>query len=588
VTATDLSAAATAAESHEETIRRIKDATVFIKVRTEKEQGSGSGFVFQVNGDTVLVATNHHVIAPHLEGAEEEADPKDAAIKADVTVVFRSGRGSAEQSVPAEIIATDREGNRDLAILRVTGVTNPPRPIVLSQESHPTETMPVLIYGFPFGNIDKMLNNAVQGGPAITINKGSVSSLRLNEFNKVSYIQIDGSLNPGNSGGPVVDEQGRLVGVAVAQISNTTIGFAVPTGELRRMLDGRLGRLSMAFRAEKEGKADLQVQVKVIDPLKQVRGVSFYFVPAANTQQPLPKPNSDGTWPPLPGATSIRLGVNDQVATAPFQAPVNESAGRRLLVQASYLDNQGRTIYTNPVSYQIPVKPTGMLAIGGAAAQEGPKLAPTFKALGPLADANKNCKMSRDEKSLTIDVPAGVHLLSPELDLKNSPMTLAAINGDFVAQVKIAGDMQPGSQTTRHRGKGLPFTFQGAGLLLWLDKNNYMRFERTVGTAGDNLVMVHRLLLEVCRNGKPAGHLYLDIKEGPIYVRIARVNGGIQCMLGPDGKRWAAFKRLAVSFPSKAQIGLSASNASKEPLAARFEEFVLITDPKQVKQMMLH
>jgi S1-C subfamily serine protease/regulation of enolase protein 1 (concanavalin A-like superfamily) len=566
-----------ATESPAETVRRIKDASVFIKVRAGRVMGSGSGFVIRSEGNTLLVATNHHVISPHMEGPEEEAPASAAAIKPLVTAVFRSGQGPAvEQSLPATIIATDREGNRDLAILRVQGVRNPPRPIDLAQDTPLTETMPVLIYGFPFGNIEKMLDGSSKGNPAITINKGSVSSLRMNESNKVAYVQIDGSLNPGNSGGPVVDEHGRLVGVAVAQISNTTIGFAVPTHELTRMLEGRLGRLSLAFQAERSGSADLRVQAKVIDPLNQIRMVAFHYVTAVPGQG-LPKPNADGTWPPLPGAARVNMAVNGPLAYAPFQVPLRGM--RQLLVQASYMDSRGRTFYTSPVPYVVPTRPTGLAAVGAVSSPES-KPKPTFGVLGPLVDVAKNCKTSRDDGSLTIEVPAGVHLLSAELDIKNSPMVLTDVDGDFTAQVKVAGAMLPGSEPARYRGKALPFTFQGAGIVLWQDKNNYLRFERSVGTAGNKLTMVNRLLLEACKNGKPAGHIYLNVPEGPLYLRVARANGGIQCMFGPDGKKWISFKTLAVAFPARAHVGLSASNASKETLPARFEEFVF-SDPKK-------
>ncbi len=50
----------------------------------------------------------------------------------------------------------------------------------------------------------------------------------------------NGDLNHGNSGGPVVDETGALVGVAVAKIEDTRIGFAVPVQMLNQLLDSRV------------------------------------------------------------------------------------------------------------------------------------------------------------------------------------------------------------------------------------------------------------------------------------------------------------------------------------------------------------
>ena len=91
-----------------------------------------------------------------------------------IVAVFRSGGGpGVEQSLPARIVAADGEENRDLAILQVQGVNDPPEPIAMSDAAEPTLLMPVLIFGFPFGNIDMSLNPAVHRNPSITVNRGS-------------------------------------------------------------------------------------------------------------------------------------------------------------------------------------------------------------------------------------------------------------------------------------------------------------------------------------------------------------------------------------------------------------------------------
>ena len=102
----------------------------------------------------------------------------------------------------------------DLAVLKVSGVKEMPEPIDYSHEPKLTETMPVYTFGFPFGEVLA----TGKAGPAITVGKGSISSLRLDDKGNLALVQIDGALNPGNSGGPVVDTQGHLVGVAAATI----------------------------------------------------------------------------------------------------------------------------------------------------------------------------------------------------------------------------------------------------------------------------------------------------------------------------------------------------------------------------------
>ena len=81
-----------------------------------------------------------------------------------------------------------------------------------------------------------------------------------------------------------------------------------------------------------------------------------------------------------------------------------------------------------------------------------------------------------------------------------------------------------------------------------------------------------------------AGRGFLKVPDGPVYIRLFRLNGAIQGMFGPDGKRWVLLKKLAVPYPDKVKIGLSASNVSKEALTARFQEFVLLTDRKEVSE----
>lgn len=572
-------------------IQRIKDSTVFIKVKVGRASGSGSGFVFQVDGDKVLVATNFHVVNPHLQGPEESAPPQLARLRPEVTVVFRSGRGGQlEQSVPATVIASEFEGNHDLAILKVEKVRNPPSPIALTDNVVPTETMPILIYGFPFGNIDRILESRAQGNPSITINKGSVSSLRMDEFNRLSYVQIDGSLNPGNSGGPVVDEQGRLVGVAVSQISNTTIGFAIPGAELRQMLDGRVGRLSLALRSVVADTAELQVQAKVIDPNSHIKNVELYYT-QLSSRRPTLKPNEDGTWAPIPDATKVSLAFNRPIASATFQTKLAPGRRRSFLLQSAYQDDAGHTIYSSPVNYELPNRPNSLAPIGPSGpgqseepSAQPPKIELAFSKLGPLVDPSKNCKLEKTETSATIEVPPGVHVLSPELGQYNSPMALKEIRGDFIAHVKVAGTMLPGAEPPKFKKGVLPAATHGAGLVLWQDRSNYIVLERMARSRKGRANLESEVFLEIIKNSKIVGRAHLNTPDTDLLIRLFRIRGGIQGMYSTDGKRWVVLKKFAVPFPDELQVGLLAANASRETLKASFEDFLLLTDPKAMNE----
>ena len=212
------------------TLADLKAATVFLKVEDGREAASGTGFVIQTNGQTAYLVTNHHVVDLH-EG--KRGMPGGGAIT--ITAVFGSGTKN-ERSARAEVLASD--ARRDLAVLRVQGVRELPPPIEYDHEPQLVETMQVYILGFPLGD----LLATGKGNPAITVNKGSVSSIRLNDRGEVATVQIDGDITPGNSGGPVVDSRGRLMMCAPGS-SFSTIGRIVAAPSTS--VSSRARRLSM-------------------------------------------------------------------------------------------------------------------------------------------------------------------------------------------------------------------------------------------------------------------------------------------------------------------------------------------------------
>ena len=106
-------------------VKGIVDATVYLKVQAGRVGGSGSGFVIQSQGDTALIATNDHVVNLRLGGAAASngGGPGPALGHRRVPERGRAGAGAVGA---ANVIAADREGNHDLAILRVRGVGTRP------------------------------------------------------------------------------------------------------------------------------------------------------------------------------------------------------------------------------------------------------------------------------------------------------------------------------------------------------------------------------------------------------------------------------------------------------------------------------
>ena len=160
----------------------------------------GSGFIISADG---YVVTNNHVVAPTRDNAVVEA----------ITVTLNDGT-----ELPAEIVGRDTLS--DLAVLRVR--PRSPLPFVRFGDSRQTRVGDwVIAIGNPF----------TLGG---TVTAGIVSALHRNigAGNYDRYIQTDAPINTGNSGGPMFDLQGNVIGINTALISptggNVGIGFAIP------------------------------------------------------------------------------------------------------------------------------------------------------------------------------------------------------------------------------------------------------------------------------------------------------------------------------------------------------------------------
>lgn len=253
-----------------EVLARVKKATVFLRVAMASgQQGSGSGFFALEPG---IVVTNAHVVGMTQVGAGKPQK---------LDVVLNQGERD-EKTVSGTVIDVDRVN--DLALVRVKLDKQPALLKVKSSETL-NETQSVFVFGFPFGE---------QLGKGVTITHSSVSSLRRQDGVLVK-IQVAGGMNPGNSGGPVVDGWGDVVGVSVAMFSamgpggiqNTQINLAVPSDYVRALGAGRLVELSYGQPYREGETLKLPVTVKALDPLKQVKKVQIdYWTGSPGTSRP--------------------------------------------------------------------------------------------------------------------------------------------------------------------------------------------------------------------------------------------------------------------------------------------------------------
>jgi S1-C subfamily serine protease len=176
--------------------------------------GLGSGFVISGTGE---IATNAHVVTSGEGAGIRKADR--------VYVRFQD-----DNQVPAKIVGFDPFS--DVALLRIDPKGLTLRPLPLGSAGHVVVGSPVAAIGSPFGE-DQSLSVGV-----ISAIDRSIQSLT--GFDTVGAIQTDAAINHGNSGGPLLDAAGRVLGIN-AQILTSTgdgtgVGFAVSVDTVKRSL----------------------------------------------------------------------------------------------------------------------------------------------------------------------------------------------------------------------------------------------------------------------------------------------------------------------------------------------------------------
>ena len=170
----------------------------------------GTGIVWSADG---LIVTNRHVVAQ----------------MASITVSFLDGR-----TMPATAVAVAPD--TDVAIVRAGGA-GPFTPVAVTGQARPRVGEPVYAVGNPYG-VGLSLSQGIVSALGRTVEVGQ--GLRLH-----GAIQTDASLNPGNSGGALVDRRGCLVGMNSAILSptgtSTGVGFALPADMVADTVDRLLG-----------------------------------------------------------------------------------------------------------------------------------------------------------------------------------------------------------------------------------------------------------------------------------------------------------------------------------------------------------
>lgn len=219
----------------------------------------GTGFFISESGeDPQYIVTNCHVIDIYLKAGEGSGGKRATGEK--VTYVptgqeydeYIEVKGTCEIRIyyaenDYDIAYVDCYGDRekvDLAVLRLRNATDKRHSLVLQEPTGDMVGDTVYTVGYP-GNADNDFTDASKYGvDDATVHKGSISKFVMNDGKGVERIAMDATIQHGNSGGPLVTEDGYVIGVNTNVESNVVYGtqvevdyYAISGNELMRFLD---------------------------------------------------------------------------------------------------------------------------------------------------------------------------------------------------------------------------------------------------------------------------------------------------------------------------------------------------------------
>ncbi len=243
----------------QDVIDKVKQSTVLIRIDSfSNHKKIGSGFVFKKIGDVSFIATSRSLI----EGSLDDIP---------IPVVLNSGT-KKEQVAFAEMLAIDRDS--DLAILSVTAQEGS-SVLSLDNVSFGTARTKLFVFGFP--RISVMATP--RGNPSVTVSRCSISGV-LKDGNNTRAIRFNPSLDLGNTGGPVIDSDGNLVGIVGVDFSLPTkhrIALAVPIQRLIEFTNGKIEHLTIKYAQKEKGNYQIGIHYDILDPFHNIQKIRIAF-----------------------------------------------------------------------------------------------------------------------------------------------------------------------------------------------------------------------------------------------------------------------------------------------------------------------
>lgn len=296
----------------------LKKSTVRIQTIIGDDTGSGSGFVVLKEEDAVYIATNQHVVSGGKDG------PEAMELKPRLTVRF-AGEDLKAKPIRAELLAADQE--HDLAMLKITRADAPDAFDIFTDEIV-EETLPITVFGYPLGD------------QYVTINRAQVSGFIHDPFGGLRRVKFYGKVDPGSSGGPVVANDGAVIGVMVEGDKRSEgIGYCIPVAELHELLRGRLGNFTIKQSGGPD-EFDVRFSAQILDPRKRIKRVMLHYALADDitSEQLENAPVNNGTEWNLLSPTKMKavpVALRED-GTASMSFSIKGESGKKAYLQLSY------------------------------------------------------------------------------------------------------------------------------------------------------------------------------------------------------------------------------------------------------------
>ncbi len=193
------------------------------------------------------------------------------------------------------------------------------------------------------------------------------------------------------------------------------------------------------------------------------------------------------------------------------------------------------------------------------------------KEWGTVEDPDGDCTFRADLGRLSIVIPGTPHALSAEISKMNAPRLLREVDGDFHAQVKVAGAF-PADPRCLIPGQ---WAFYGAGLVVWQDDKNYVILKRARMRILPSEQWRCFPSFQLRSGGTVARHWRnqdgtLD-ETKPAWLRLARRGTTVTASYMQAGDGWKELPPLQIDFDAKVRVGVDAVQNTPAGYEAIFE-----------------